>query len=120
MRDWDSRGAQGRGNVVQQAALVTHDIGNMVGYAFAAQHPERVKHYIAMDAPLPGIGPIATISMPEVIATTKGREGWLRFCSGTFLEWRDQRNRLCNDRPRYRVGLLNYRHGRGRRDLLCG
>jgi pimeloyl-ACP methyl ester carboxylesterase len=42
---------------IRQADLVTHDIGNMVGYAFAAQYPERVKRYIAMEAPLPGIGP---------------------------------------------------------------
>ena len=26
---------------VQQVTLVTHDIGNMVGYAFAAQYPSR-------------------------------------------------------------------------------
>ena len=36
--------------------LVTHDIGNMVGYALAAQHPDRVTRWVAMDAPLPGIG----------------------------------------------------------------
>ena len=41
----------------QKADLVTHDIGNMVGYAFAAQYPERVTRWVAMDAPLPGIGP---------------------------------------------------------------
>ena len=41
---------------VQTAALVTHDIGNMVGYAFAAQYPERVTRWVVMDAPLPGIG----------------------------------------------------------------
>ncbi|HJX19880.1 MAG TPA: alpha/beta hydrolase, partial [Steroidobacteraceae bacterium] len=29
----------------------------MVGYAFAAQHPERVTKFILMDAPLPGVGP---------------------------------------------------------------
>ena len=39
------------------ADLVTHDIGNMVGYAFAAQYPTRVTRWVAMDAPLPGIGP---------------------------------------------------------------
>lgn len=38
-------------------ALVTHDIGNMVGYAFAAQYPERVTRFVLIDAPLPGIGP---------------------------------------------------------------
>ena len=36
--------------------LVTHDIGNMVGYALAAQHPDRVTKWVVMDAPLPGIG----------------------------------------------------------------
>jgi pimeloyl-ACP methyl ester carboxylesterase len=41
---------------IQKADLVTHDIGNMVGYAFAAQYPERVTRWVAMDAPLPGIG----------------------------------------------------------------
>jgi pimeloyl-ACP methyl ester carboxylesterase len=42
---------------IEKAALVTHDIGNMVGYAFAAQFPERVTHWVVIDAPLPGIGP---------------------------------------------------------------
>lgn len=37
-------------------ALITHDIGNMVGYAFAAQFPTRVTRWVAMDAPLPGLG----------------------------------------------------------------
>jgi pimeloyl-ACP methyl ester carboxylesterase len=37
--------------------LVTHDIGNMVGYALAAQHPQRVTRFVLIDAPLPGIGP---------------------------------------------------------------
>jgi len=41
---------------VDSADLVTHDIGNMVGYAFAAQYPERVTRWIVIDAPLPGIG----------------------------------------------------------------
>jgi pimeloyl-ACP methyl ester carboxylesterase len=39
-------------------ALVTHDIGNMVGYAFAAQYRKRVTRWVVMDAPLPGIGEI--------------------------------------------------------------
>jgi pimeloyl-ACP methyl ester carboxylesterase len=41
---------------IERVALVTHDIGNMVGYAFAAQYPDRVVRWVAMDAPLPGIG----------------------------------------------------------------
>lgn len=42
---------------IDEVDLVTHDIGNMVGYAFAAQNRDRVKRFILMDAPLPGIGP---------------------------------------------------------------
>jgi pimeloyl-ACP methyl ester carboxylesterase len=42
---------------ITEAALVTHDIGNMVGYAFAAQFPSRVTRWVVIDAPLPGIGP---------------------------------------------------------------
>jgi pimeloyl-ACP methyl ester carboxylesterase len=42
---------------IDRVALVTHDIGNMVGYAFAAQYPSRVSRFVIMDAPLPGIGP---------------------------------------------------------------
>jgi pimeloyl-ACP methyl ester carboxylesterase len=43
---------------IHSATLVTHDIGNMVGYAFAAQYRDRVARWAAMDAPLPGIGEI--------------------------------------------------------------
>jgi len=42
---------------IDWADLVTHDIGNMVGYAFAAQYPARVTRFVPIDAPLPGIGP---------------------------------------------------------------
>jgi pimeloyl-ACP methyl ester carboxylesterase len=41
---------------IDKADLVTHDIGNMVGYAFAAQFPARVTRWVVIDAPLPGIG----------------------------------------------------------------
>jgi pimeloyl-ACP methyl ester carboxylesterase len=41
---------------VGKVDLVTHDIGNMVGYAFAAQNRDRVRVWVAMDAPLPGLG----------------------------------------------------------------
>jgi pimeloyl-ACP methyl ester carboxylesterase len=42
---------------IKQADLVTHDIGNMVGYATAGQFPARVTKWVVIDAPLPGIGP---------------------------------------------------------------
>jgi len=41
---------------IAKADLVTHDIGNMVGYAFAAQYPARTTRWVVIDAPLPGIG----------------------------------------------------------------
>ena len=42
---------------IDRADLITHDIGNMVGYAFAAQYRGRVARFVIMDAPLPGVGP---------------------------------------------------------------
>jgi pimeloyl-ACP methyl ester carboxylesterase len=70
---------------IDKADLVTHDIGNMVGYAFAAQFPQRVVRWVAMDAPLPGIGPWDEILRspmlwhfnfrgPDVERLVKGRE----------------------------------------------
>lgn len=40
---------------VSRIQLVTHDIGNMVGYALAAEQPDRVSRWVVMDAPLPGL-----------------------------------------------------------------
>jgi pimeloyl-ACP methyl ester carboxylesterase len=42
---------------IEEVDLITHDIGNMVGYAFAAQYRRRVARFVVMDAPLPGVGP---------------------------------------------------------------
>jgi pimeloyl-ACP methyl ester carboxylesterase len=42
---------------VRTADVVAHDIGNMVAFAFAAQHPDRVTRLVMMDAPVPGVGP---------------------------------------------------------------
>jgi pimeloyl-ACP methyl ester carboxylesterase len=70
---------------IQGADRVTHGIGNMVGYAFAARYPDRVARWVAMDAPLPGIGPWDEIIRspalwhfnfrgPDVERLVKGRE----------------------------------------------
>ncbi len=40
---------------IQTADLVTHDIGNMVGYALAAKYSARITKWVVIDAPLPGI-----------------------------------------------------------------
>ena len=42
---------------IDKVDLVTHDIGNMVGYAFAAEQPGRVTKFALLDAPVPGVGP---------------------------------------------------------------
>lgn len=42
---------------VRKIDLVTHDIGNMVGFAFAAQFPDQVSKFVLIDAPVPGVGP---------------------------------------------------------------
>ena len=70
---------------IPQADLVTHDIGNMVGYALAAQYSDRVTRWAVIDAPLPGIGPWDEILKspllwhfnfrgPDVDRLVKGRE----------------------------------------------
>ena len=41
---------------IERAVLVTHDIGNMVGYPLAVEFPARITRWIVIDAPLPGIG----------------------------------------------------------------
>src|SRR3546814_13063791 len=40
-----------------QVYLVTHVIGNMVGFAFAAQNRRVIRRCVLIDAPLPGVGP---------------------------------------------------------------
>jgi len=42
---------------VRQADVVGHDIGNMVAFAFAEDHPDRTVRLVMMDAPVPGVGP---------------------------------------------------------------
>jgi pimeloyl-ACP methyl ester carboxylesterase len=70
---------------IEKADLVTHDIGNMVGYALAAQYPARFTKWVIIDAPLPGIGPWDEIIRspalwhfnfrgPDVERLVKGRE----------------------------------------------
>jgi len=41
---------------VDKAMLVTHDIGNMVGYQLVAQYRNRITRWVVIDAPLPGLG----------------------------------------------------------------
>jgi len=40
----------------QQVAVVGHDIGLMVAYAYAAQYPGEIRKIVLMDAFLPGVG----------------------------------------------------------------
>lgn len=38
-------------------AVVGHDIGTMVAYAYAARYPDKVTKLVVMDAPVPGVAP---------------------------------------------------------------
>jgi pimeloyl-ACP methyl ester carboxylesterase len=40
-----------------RASVVSHDIGIMVAYAYAARYPDKVERLVVMDAPIPGIAP---------------------------------------------------------------
>src|SRR6201993_1762701 len=40
-----------------RASVVSHDIGIMVAYAYAALYPESVERLVVMDAPIPGVAP---------------------------------------------------------------
>jgi pimeloyl-ACP methyl ester carboxylesterase len=42
---------------VQRVDVVAHDIGNMVAFQFAVQHPGRLRKIVLIDAPVPGVGP---------------------------------------------------------------
>jgi len=42
---------------IDHSAVVGHDIGNMVAYAYAARYPDKVERLVVMDAPIPGIDP---------------------------------------------------------------
>jgi pimeloyl-ACP methyl ester carboxylesterase len=70
---------------IDRAAIVGHDIGTMVAYAYAARYPEKTEKLIVMDAPVPGIPPWDSIVRapalwhfdfggPDVERLVKGRE----------------------------------------------
>lgn len=42
---------------IDRAAVIGHDIGTMVAYAYAARYPDKVEKLVVMDAPVPGIPP---------------------------------------------------------------
>ena len=67
------------------SAVVAHDIGNMVAYAYAARYPDKVDRLIVIDAPLPGIDPWDSVKCspqtwhfnfrgPDVERLVQGRE----------------------------------------------
>lgn len=67
------------------SAVVAHDIGNMVAYAYAARYPDKVDRLVVIDAPLPGIDPWDAVKCspqtwhfnfrgPDVERLVQGRE----------------------------------------------
>ena len=42
---------------IDHAAIVGHDIGTMVAFAYAARYPDKTDRLVVMDAPVPGVPP---------------------------------------------------------------
>jgi pimeloyl-ACP methyl ester carboxylesterase len=42
---------------IDRAAVVGHDIGTMVAFAYAARYPDKTDRLVVMDAPVPGVPP---------------------------------------------------------------
>lgn len=70
---------------IKSAAIVGHDIGLMVAYAYAAQYPAEVNRVVLMEAFLPGVGVWQNVFLlrdlwhfhfygPTPLALVKGRE----------------------------------------------
>ena len=70
---------------VTKGDVVSHDIGTMVAFAFAMEHPDRVRRWALIDAPVPGVGPWEEIIKnpilwhfrfggPDMERLVKGRE----------------------------------------------
>lgn len=53
----DIRALVAKLNLGPQVNVVGHDMGGMVAYAYAAQHPDEVRTLAILDVPLPGIEP---------------------------------------------------------------
>ena len=92
---------------IESAALVTHDIGNMVGYALAAQYPARVSRFVVIDAPLPGVGPwddiVEAMRSGTSRFTAPMRSGWWPAASAstsTASGTSSPPTRLASTRPR--------------------
>lgn len=70
---------------IDKAAVVGHDIGTMVAYAYAARYRDKTEKLVVMDAPVPGVPPWDEIVRnpllwhfdfggPDVERLVKGRE----------------------------------------------
>jgi pimeloyl-ACP methyl ester carboxylesterase len=62
--------------------LVAHDIGLMVAYAYAAQHPDEVDRLVLMEAFLPGVGDWNSVFCCATSATARCRLRWSPAASG--------------------------------------
>jgi len=50
---------------IDWAAIVGHDLGTMVAYAYAARYPDTTEKLVVMDAPVPGIPPLGRPRAPS-------------------------------------------------------
>src|SRR5260370_12591932 len=95
---------------VRTAELVTHDIGIMVGFAVAATHPDRVSRWVAIDAPLPGVGPCDQIPQdPAMWHFGFGGQDMERLVAGRERIYLDRFwNELSRDQKRFDEAKRNH------------
>jgi pimeloyl-ACP methyl ester carboxylesterase len=51
----------------QRFAVVGVDTGMLIGYALAADHPDRVQRLVVGEAPLPGVSPPTPLVLPDAV-----------------------------------------------------
>ena len=51
----------------RQFAVVGSDTGLLIGYALAADHPDRVSRLVVGEAPLPGVSPALPLILPDAV-----------------------------------------------------
>jgi pimeloyl-ACP methyl ester carboxylesterase len=91
-------------------AVVGHDIGTMVAYAYAASYPDKVDKLVVMDAPVPGVAPWNQIVLsPQLWHFNFGGPDAERLVAGRERIYLDRFwNEFAGDRSKIDEATRNY------------
>ena len=107
----------------EKAAVVGHDIGLMVAYAYAAQFPERTERVVLMDAFLPGIGDWKNVwllrDLCTSISTERSRWPWSKVANAFTSNTSGTTSPLIGSGP-FRRPIADCTLGRMRSRARCG